>query len=417
MGIISSIGENISHFAKSLNSGNCGIGFLENKNEPPVTVNLGAKIKNIDLKSTLEKYEKDNRISPDFKRKILICAHDAPFGVQVSVLSALEAGLEAQLIQKPVKSERVSIVAAGSNLNPQYGYGLLPKFKQEPRYLTPKYAIHYMDTDHVGTLSEIFQIQGEGFSVGGASASGNLAIIKGYQLIQLGIADMCLVIGGLSDLSPLELQGYYNLGAMGGKKFCHQPEKACRPFDKDHEGFIYGQAGGCLVLESLDSAKKRGVRVLAEITAGAINMDGNRLPNPNVKGEAQAMESAINLAGLKSMDIDYINAHGTSSPLGDETEIKAIKQVFNKHIDNLWINSTKGLTGHCLTSAGVIECIATIIQINEGFIHPNLNLENPIDEDCRLCGSQAIQEKINLALSNSFGFGGINTSILLRKGD
>jgi malonyl-ACP decarboxylase len=317
------------------------------------------------------------------------------------------------MMHRPV----LGIVAAGNNLSQNYHYGLLCKFQSTPQYLTPKYAIHYMDTDHVGTLSEIFKIQGEGFTVGGASASGNAAIIKGCQLIQLGILDACVIVGAMADLSPLELQGFYNVGALGGKRFRDQPDKACRPFDKDHEGFIYGQAGGSLILESPDSAQKRNVPPLAEIGGGALVLDGNRLPNPNADGEARAMESALKQAGIKPGEVNYLNAHGTSSPLGDETEIKAVKQVFKESISHLWINSTKGLTGHCLTAAGVIEGIATIIQMKEGFIHPNLNLEHPIDDECKFSRHQSIETSIHTAVNNSFGFGGINTSVIFKKGE
>jgi malonyl-ACP decarboxylase len=274
-----------------------------------------------------------------------------------------------------------------------------------------------MDTDHVGTLSEIFQIQGEGFTTGGSSASGNVAIIKACQAIRWGILDSCVVVGALADLSPMELQGFYNLGAMGGKRFHDQPGKACRPFDKDHEGFIYGQAGGCLVLESWESAQKRGIPILAQIAGGALVLDGNRLPNPNTHGEARAMTSALKQAGVQPGDIDYLNAHGSSSPLGDETEIDAVKKVFKENISHLRINSTKSLTGHCLTAAGVIETIATIIQMKEGFIHPNLNLEHPIDDECKFSRQQSIETSISTAMNNSFGFGGINTSVIIKKGN
>lgn len=416
MGIISSIGMNIEEFKKSLRTGRSGIGVLKTQTKSPISVTIGAEITGISLESMQRHYEVAG-LPGEFIHKAMLCTYDAPPGVRASVLSTLEAWQQAQLFKKPLDSYRLGIVAAGSNLSQNYHYGLLPGFQSNPQYLTPKYAIHYMDTDHVGTLSEIFNIQGEGITVGGSSASGNVAIIKGCQSIQLGILEACAVVGVMADLSPMELQGFYNLGAMGGKRFCNQPGKACRPFDKDHEGFIYGQAAGCLILESLDSAQKRGMPVLAEIEGAALLLDGNRLPNPNAQGEAHAMESALKQASIKPTQVDYLNAHGTSSPLGDETEIKAIKTVFNENLSHLWINSTKGLTGHCLTAAGVIEAIAAVIQMGEGFVHPNTNLENPIDHECRFCGREARQASIEISMSNSFGFGGINTSIILRKGD
>jgi malonyl-ACP decarboxylase len=414
MGIVSSIGKNTWEFGNALRAGQCGIGRRENGPNPPIAGNIGAEIKDFSLESLVRQYE-NNGLPADFVKNLMICSYDAPPSVQVSVLCALEAWNQARVFKKPLDPHRLGIVAAGSNLSQNYHYGLLSKFQSTPQYLTPKYAIHYMDTDHVGTLSEIFKIQGEGFTLGGSSASGNAAIIKACQLIRLEILDACVVVGALAHLSPMELQGFYNVGALGGKRFCDQPQKACRPFDKDHEGFIYGQAGGCLVLESLNSAQKRGIPVLAEIPGGALVLDGNRLPNPNAEGEARAMQAALKQAGIEPGDIDYLNAHGTSSPLGDETEIKAIKQVFKENISQLWINSTKGLTGHCLTAAGVVEAVAAIIQMQERFIHPNLNLENPIDEECKFSRHQSIETPIHTTMNNSFGFGGINTSVIFKK--
>ena len=414
MGIISSIGKSVREFSESLRHGRCGIRRLKTKIEPCIPVNIGAQITGFSWEALLRRYEGAG-LPGDFIPKAIRCTYDAPFGVQISVLTTLEAWLQAQLFKKPVDSHRLGIVVAGSNLSQNYSYDLFSKFRQTPQYLNPKYAIHHMDTDHVGTLSEIFQVQGEGFTVGGAAASGNAAIIKGCQMIYLGIVDACIVVGAMTELSPMELQGYHNVGALGGKRFIDQPEKACRPFDKDHEGFIYGQAAGCLVLESLHSAGKRGIPLLAEIVGTSLLLDGNRLPNPDIEGEARAMELALNQANIQPGHVHYLNAHGTSSPLGDEIEIKAIKQVFQKNISNLWINSTKGLTGHCLSAAAVIEGIAAIIQMQERFIHPNLNLECPIDNECRFSPGQSIDAPLHITMNNSFGFGGINTSVILKK--
>lgn len=417
MGIVSSTGKNIEEFGSSLRAGRPGIGRLSTGEEPALPVDIGAPIPPFSLPLAIQVGTERHGLTEEFARKAVRCAYDAPRGVQVSVLSAIEAWTCARLIDKPIAPGRVGIVIAGSNLNPDYAYGLQSKFRRSPQYVSPKYAFRYLDTDHVGTLSEILAIRGEGFTVGGASASGNVAIIKALQLLQLDLADACLVVGALTDLSPLEWQAFYNVGAMGGKKFAGQPAKACRPFDRDHEGFIYGQASACLVLESSLSAGRRGVPALAELAGGALVLAGNRLADPSVAGEVQAMQQALARAGIGPHQVDYLNAHGTSSPLGDETEIQAVKEVFAGHISRLWINSTKGLTGHCLSAAGVVETIASVIQMREGFVHPNINLENPIDHECRFCGHQAVPASIDTAMNNSFGFGGINTSLIIKKGD
>ncbi len=412
-GILSSIGQNSQEFTSSLIMGCSGISHLKQKFEPPISVNIGAEIKDFQFLSALENFASlPNELIEQAKRS----AQRAPFTIQTSVISALEAWQQSQLYYHHIDRYRIGIVVAGQNSTQNYQYGLSSGFQKNPEYLSPRYALHFMDTDQVGTLSEIFGIQGEGLSVGGASASGNVAIIKGLQAIQLDLIDICLVIGVVADLSPMDLQGFFNIGAMGGKLFQGKPEKACRPFDTQHEGFIYGQASGCLILESEASAIARDAPIEAEILGGALTLDGNRLSDPSVEGESGAMRSALLKSGISARQIDYINAHGSSSPIGDDAEIEAIRRVFTEHLPGIRINSTKGLTGHCLFSAGVIEAIATIVQLGNDFLHPNLNLETPIDSQCNFCGSSAVKGVFTTALSNSFGFGGINTSLVIKKG-
>lgn len=413
VGIISAIGLNARDFSRWLQEGRSGIGFLRSLPGPPISVKIGAEIRDFSFESALSQY---SLLPEHLLAKASQSARRSPFTIQASVLAALESWEGAQLSGRRISPENLGIIIAGSNLNQRYQYESYQKFRQNPEYLNPRYVLHFMDTDHLGTLSEIFGIQGEGFTIGGASASGNVGILRGFRLVQAGFVEACLVVGALMDLSPMELQGFFNLGAAGGKRFRDEPAKACRPFDKDHEGFIYGQASGCLVLESLESSKRRGVPVLAEILGGSLVLDGNRLADPNEEGEVRAMELALRQAKVVPDNIDYLNTHGTSSPLGDETEIRAVRRVFKENLSHLWINATKGLTGHCLCSAGVVEGIASIIQMQEGFVHPNVNLENPIDRECRWVGREAAPDRINISMSNSFGFGGINSSIIFKKG-
>ena len=172
-----------------------------------------------------------------------------------------------------------------------------------------------------------------------------------------------MVVGAMADISPMELQGFYNIGAMGGKRFQNQPEKSCRPFDKDHEGFIYGQSAGCLILESAESVIRRHAIAHAEILGGVLLLDGNRLSDSNEEGETRVMQAALKYSNNNIDQVDYINTHGSSSPLGDKVELKAIRNVFQDDVSRIWLNSTKSLTGHCLYSAGIIETIASVLQI------------------------------------------------------
>ncbi|UII31914.1 beta-ketoacyl-ACP synthase [Fulvivirga ulvae] len=410
MGIVSSIGRDLSSFCDSLKNGKCGIRQTTNAREPKVSVDIAAEIHDFAFSESLGRFTNIPDEKLQHARKL---GQRAPFVIQASIISALEAWQKAGLFDKEALPERTGLIVAGQNSTQNYQYDLIPKFRENPEYLSPRYALEFLETNQVGVLSELFGIQGEGFVVGGASATGNVGVIKGYRQVLSGFADVCVVVGTLADLSPMDIQGFINIGAMGGKKYGDQPAKACRPFDKQHEGFIYGQASACVIFESETSAAKRGVPFLAEVRGGAMNLDSNSSANPNVTGEAKAMQSALEQAGLSAADVDYINTHGSSSSLGDITEAEAISQVLGKR--EAWLNATKGLTGHCLYSAGMVEVIATVLQMQEGFLHPNLNLEDPVRKDLKFCGAEAIDHQINVAISNSFGFGGINTSVVLER--
>lgn len=333
--------------------------------------------------------------------------------VQSCLIAALEAWQQARLHKSLLDKRRLGIVVAGNNTTQRYYYDTYQSLEKKFNYLSPTYALHFMDTDLVGILSEVFGIHDEGFTVGGASASGNMGIIHAHRLIQQGFVDICMVVGALADLSPMEVQGFWSIGAMGSQKFQHQPLQACRPFDLEHDGFILGQSSACLILERIEINQKD--RLLAEIAGTAISLDANRYANPNLAGEIKAMQQALNNGKLNTPDIQYINTHGSSSPLGDATEIEAIKTVFGKNASKIWLNSTKSITGHCLWSAGIVEVIASLIQLRSEFVHPNLNLDNPIDHKCRFSRHQCESARIQFAMSNSFGFGGINTSIILKN--
>ncbi len=412
IGIISSIGNNVLEFKRSLKNGKCGIGVLDSNIDHMKQIkSLGALIQNYSYIDEADRYAENNK---EIVLRMKSCLRRTTESMRYASGAVLESWSIAGLGSQNAP-ERTGIVVAGSNLSCGLQYSLHDRFTKAPEYLSPSYALQFMDTDFVGTLSEIFNIQGEGFTVGGASASGNVAIIKACQLIKLGVADVCLVVGCCCELSPMEIQSFINLGGMGGHGYIERPLEACRPFDVQHEGFIYGQASGCIVLESKEHAVKRNAKILSYICGGAIALDANRLSDSSEEGVARVMAAAIRQAGLDASDISYINAHGTSTPLGDITEVKAIKRVFGSSVEKVWINSTKSLTGHCLFSAGIIEAIAVIIQMNEGFLHPNLNLCKSIDHECRFCKERAVDVEIETALSNSIGFGGINTSIVISK--
>lgn len=411
MGIITSIGRDVEEFAVSLRKGTIGIcDYIENEKKSfrcPI-----AKVKDFDLKEQAKRYENCNQ--DDLIRRILKTMRRYPKSIQMDIMAALEAYLQSN-IDSNIPSDRRAVIVSGSNL------GCSDQFEQYQKYITdselilPSYAMNFFDTSLVGILSELFDLHGEGFSVGGASASGNSAIIKGMQLIQSGSMDSCMVLGTLADFSPVEIESFFNLGAMCGS--AREPEHSCRPFDEEHAGFMLGQTAACIILESEEVAKQRGADVLAQLASGTIKLHGSRLTGADEDYEYKTMKDALERAGMTIDEIDYINAHATSTPMGDITEVNAIKRIEQESAQGhrCYVNSTKSLIAHGIYSAGVAEAIASIIQMRDGFVHANANLMNPIDSELHLVGGEALEAKIDACMSNSFGFGGINSTIILKR--
>lgn len=412
MGLQCSIGRRVDSFTEALWTGRSGIEFVgEHGDQKP---NVAAIIRDFDFPSAVEECVS---LPASLRQTARRVAFRSPFPVQVGVVAAMHAWADAGLVDVPLPPDRIGVVVAGNNLNGGHWEKQLPKYLANPAHLSGRYALHFQDTDHVATLSHILGITGEGFTIGAASASGNVGIISGARLIELGAVDACLVVGALTDLSSMERQAFFNLGAMGGKGEVSSPDMVCRPFDEANEGFVYGQGAACLVLEAERSARARGVVIQAGVGGYGLKLDANHLADPREGGEAVAMQQAISRAGLRPEDIGYVNAHGSGSPIGDRTEIRALRQVMGEHFRQPWVNSTKALVGHCLCAAAVLEAVATVVQMREGFLHGNAGLTRPVDSECRFVGPSSELADVECSMSNSFGFGGFNTSIVLRRGE
>ncbi len=336
-----------------------------------------------------------------------------PLPVVLSALAALEAFESADLEKD--NPGQMGIVVGGHSLASSYDFEMRRKFDVSPNHVAPSFLIQLLDTDHVGVLSELLGIHGTGLTVGGASASGQMAIIQAANLIRLEEVDRCLVIGPLADLNPMAIQSLDAMGALGGHEYSGKPTLASRPFDQARSGFIFSQACGALILESVSSCKGRRSPMIGFIAGSGVHLDGTALPSPSSRGEQNAMTRALGAAGLTPDEVDTLNAHGTASHAGDIAELEAIASVFGAHAKSLKVQSTKGLLGHTLWAAGVVEAIALLIQMGSGFIHPNANLKNPIRTDIGFAGRHTSQGGPSIALSNSFGFGGINTSLVVMK--
>lgn len=250
-----------------------------------------------------------------------------------------------------------------------------------------------------------------------ACASGTHAIGEAYYAIKAGRADLMVAGGTESAMHPLTVAGFNSINALCASKN-DDPTKASRPFDKTRDGFVIGEGAGVLILEDLEHAQKRGAKIIAEVIGYGSTCDANHITAPaeNGEGAQRAMRQALDSAGIKPEDMDYINAHGTSTPLNDKYETQAIKGVFKEYAYKVPISSTKSMTGHLLGAAGGIEAVFTAMAIKTDMMPPTINLEHP-DEECDLdyIPNKARAGKVNIAMSNSFGFGGANAVIILKK--
>lgn len=335
---------------------------------------------------------------------------NASWSAQVALATLHEAWHDAGL--DDVDPLRIGLIIGGSNFQQRELLQTQDRYRDRPEFLRPTYAMSFMDTDLCGLCSEVFGIRGLAITVGGASASGQLAAIQAAEAMRSGQLDVCIAIGALMDLSYLECQAFRSLGAMGSNRYAGQPELACRPFDRDRDGFIFGEACGAIVIRRAGAAEHGASPPYAQLKGWAMAWDGNRNPNPSLQGEMTAIRGALASAGVAAGEIDYINPHGTGSPLGDETELAALRAC---GLEGARINATKSLIGHGLSAAGMVELIAVMLQMQSGKLHPSRNLDQPLDEGFGWVGASSTDHRIERALNMSMGFGGINTAVCLER--
>lgn len=269
-----------------------------------------------------------------------------------------------------------------------------------------------------GHISIHYGFRGPNFTTVSACASSTNAINDAFTYIRLGKADVIITGGSEATVHETGVGGFNALHALSTRN--DSPETASRPFDKDRDGFVLGEGAGCLILEEYEHAKKRGAKIYAEVVGGGMSADAHHLtaPHPEGLGALNVMRNALKDAGIKAEDIDYINVHGTSTPLGDIAETKAIVGVFGEHAYKLNISSTKSMTGHLLGAAGAIEALACVLAVSQDIIPPTINhfTDDPdLDNRLNLTFHTAQKRTVNYALSNTFGFGGHNASIILKK--
>jgi 3-oxoacyl-[acyl-carrier-protein] synthase II len=411
MGVISPIGNTVEDFCASLKAGKSGIGTITSFDTTGFDVTIAGEIKDFDPSLWMDKKE---------ARKM--CRF-----TQFAVAAAVQALSDAKLLgeadadgKRLVKSEaeRTGIVL-GNGIG---GFEIVTEsmkklFNDGPKRMLPLTVPMMIPNEAAGNISMMFGTKGPAYTQVTACAAGTDAIGQALDLIRSGRCDVVISGGTEATIVPFAVGGFQMLKALSTKR-CNEPQKASRPFDADRDGFVMGEGSGILILESEEHAKKRGAKILAELAGYGASADAYHItsPDPTGVGGANAIKAAIADAELKPEDIQYYNAHGTSTEINDPTETKMLKIAFGDHAYKMKISSTKSMHGHCIAGGGGIEAIACILAIRDGFYPPTINLDNP-DSECDLdyVPNKAQYGEINIAASGSLGFGGHNGVIILKK--
>jgi 3-oxoacyl-[acyl-carrier-protein] synthase II len=404
IGALTPIGNNLQAYWEGLINGVSGADMITQYDASKFKTQFACEIKGFDPTAHMDRKE---------ARKLDRFA-------QIAIVASDQAVTDAGISKDNVDVDRVGVIFAS-------GIGGLTTFTEEvTNYVqgdgTPRFNpffIPKMILDiAAGQISMRHGFRGPNFAVVSACASSTNAIITAMDNLQLGKADIIITGGAEAVIGAAGMGGFNAMKAMSERN--DDPKTASRPYDKDRDGFVMGEASGVLVLEELEHAKKRGAKIYCEVVGGGATADAYHLtaPHPEGLGAKNVMNAALRDAGLQATDIDYINTHGTSTPLGDIAESKAILDVFGEHAYNLNISSTKSMTGHCLGAAGVIEAIACIQTVIHDIIPPTINhfTDDPdLDSRLNFTFNKAQKRTVNVALSNTFGFGGHNACVIVKK--
>ncbi|HNV06879.1 MAG TPA: beta-ketoacyl-ACP synthase II [Dokdonella sp.] len=401
LGLVSPIGNDLESAWSNITAGRSGIGLVTNFDASAFSTRIAGEVRDFDPTAW---------IPPKDVKKM---DHFIHYGVAASLMAIKDAGLEIN----EGNAERVGALI-GSGIGGISGIEKTTIACNEggPRKVSPFYVPSTIINMVSGHLSIMTGIKGPNFSAVSACASSNHSIGMAMRLIQYGDADIMVTGGAEYATVPTAMGGFCSMKAMSTRN--DDPQRASRPWDKDRDGFVLGDGSGILVLEEYESAKKRGARIYCELAGIGSSSDAFHMtaPSENGEGPARCMAAAMKDAGVNAEDIDYINAHGTSTPLGDLAETLALKRVLGEHAYKTMVSSTKSMTGHLLGAAGGVEAIFTILAMHHGAVPPTINLDNP-GEGCDLdyVPNLARDKSISVAVSNGFGFGGTNGTLIFRR--
>jgi 3-oxoacyl-[acyl-carrier-protein] synthase II len=401
LGALTPLGNSVEESWEGAIAGRSGIGPITKFDSSSFSSKIAGELKNFDPQQYVDK--KEIRRYDDF----------AIYALAASEMAMADAALT---INNEFSSRAGVIIGSAIGGVSTIESEIRVLIKSGPRKISPFAVPAILANLAAGHVSIRFGAKGPINCAVTACAAGTSAIGDAYKTIAYGDADIMITGGVEAAISPLAVGGFCAMRALSVRN--NEPQKASRPFDKDRNGFVIGEGCGIIILEELSFALKRGARVYAEVAGYGCTSDAFHMaaPPPGHEGAARSMQVAIQDAGLQPTDIDYINAHGTSTPLNDLYETQAIKSLFGDHAKKLMVSSTKSMTGHMLGATGGVEAIFAIKALQQGIIPPTINLDNP-DPECDLdyVPKVARHKKINIAMSNTFGFGGVNAVLVLKK--
>jgi 3-oxoacyl-[acyl-carrier-protein] synthase II len=404
MGALTPIGNSLNEYWEALLNGKSGAAPIQQFDASLFKTQFACEVKNFNAEDFIDR--KEARKLDQFS--------------QYAMVSASEAMADSAIMESNPNVDRIGVIWGS-------GIGGLKTFQDEAQNFfegdgTPRFNpffIPKMIADiAAGHISIKFGLRGPNYVTVSACASSTNAIIDAFNLIRLGKADAIVTGGSEAAVNQMGMGGFNALKALSTRN--ESPETASRPFDVDRDGFVLGEGGGALILEEYGHAIKRGAKIYAEVAGGGMSGDAYHMtaPHPDGLGAKNTMIAALEDAEMDASEIDYVNVHGTSTPLGDVAEVKAIQQVFGEHAYNLNISSTKSMTGHLLGAAGAIEAIACIMAVKHDIVPPTINhfTDDPdLDNRLNFTFNKAQKRTVNVALSNTFGFGGHNTSVIVKK--
>jgi 3-oxoacyl-[acyl-carrier-protein] synthase II len=402
LGVVTPLGNDLEAFWKNLISGQCGIGHITAFDASAFDTQIAGEVKNFDP-------------TPAFPSPKEIRRTDrySQFGIYAAWSALKDSGLE---LGKEDPDEIGVILGSGigglATTTDQHNILL----QRGPGRVSPFTIPMLIGNMASGLVSMYFNLRGPNFATCSACATANHAIGEAWRTIKMGDAQMMFAGGTEAAVIPIGIAGFCAMRAMSTRN--DDPKHASRPFDKERDGFVMGEGAGVIILEELEHAKKRGAKIYCELAGYGNTADAYHLtaPSPNGEGASRCMKMALRSGGLNIEDVNYINAHGTSTPQGDVCETQAIKTVFGERAKKIAVSSTKGATGHMLGAAGAVEMTACVLAIKHGIVPPTINLQTP-DPECDLdyVPNTAREMKVNSIVNNSFGFGGHNATIAAKK--